>query len=309
MSIVSCYFLDEAHLGADVEPRSLRSFGNKSSRDVYVVWSLVVDQPNGDRIGYALENTDVTVLAMKPQYLDSVIDNLVLSHPLPENHIFISILVGVTLETLQRVFHLCSILSVKQKLSRFIKSPRVAKVIPNTPMMVQEGCSVFCCTHPADNEIIALVQAIFSKGGICEMIPEPLMNAMGALSGSGPAFVYMIIEALSDGAVKMGIPREMSTRFAAQTLLGAAKMVLETGKHPGQLKDEVCSPGGSTICGVHALELGGLSHLIQTRDELEVVSHVSHSSLMSSDRMKPRHALIDAIEAATKRSEEIGKQK
>nr|CAD7457134.1 unnamed protein product [Timema tahoe] len=217
---------------------------------------------------YALENTDVTVLAMKPQYLDTVLDNIVLSRPLPENHLFISILVGVTLETLQR------------KLSRFIKSPRVAKVIPNTPMMVQEGCSVFCCTHPADNEVIALVQAIFSKGGICEMIPEPLMNAMGALSGSGPAFVYMIIEALSDGAVKMGIPREMATRFSAQTLLGAAKMVLETGKHPGQLKDEVCSPGGSTICGVHALELGGL-----------------------------RHALIDAVEAATKRSEEIGKQK
>nr|CAD7568940.1 unnamed protein product [Timema californicum] len=237
-----------------------------SNRNLASWKTLGVNTSNNN--GYALENTDVTVLAMKPQYLDSVIDNLVLSHPLPENHIFISILVGVTLETLQR------------KLSRFIKSPRVAKVIPNTPMLVQEGCSVFCCTHPADNEIIELVQAIFSKGGICEMIPEPLMNAMGALSGSGPAFVYMIIEALSDGAVKMGIPREMSTHFSAQTLLGAAKMVLETGKHPGQLKDEVCSPGGSTICGVHALELGGL-----------------------------RHALIDAIEAATKRSEEIGKQK
>lgn len=134
--------------------------------------------------------------------------------------------------------------------------------MPNTPMMVGDGCTVYCPGQQATAEDISIVKSILEVSGVCRLVPESMINAVMGLSGCGPAFTYVFIEALSDGAVKMGVPREMATNFAAQTVLGAAKMVLETKKHTGTLKDEVCSPGGSTIAGIHALEKGGLRYLI-----------------------------------------------
>lgn len=139
---------------------------------------------------------------------------------------------------------------------------------------------VYCSVNATDQDEM-MVEELLSYIGVTEHVPQSLMNAIGALSGSSPAYVnmsaivyvftnflkpniklkqnfqaYLVIEALADGAVKMGVPRPMATKFAAQVLVGAGKMVLETGKHPGQLKDEVCSPGGTTIAGIHAMECG-----------------------------------------------------
>ena len=122
-----------------------------------------------------------------------------------------------------------------------------------------------------------LVEQLLSAVGVAVSVDEKLLDAVTGLSGSGPAYVYQIIEALSDGGVRVGLPREVATKLAAQTLFGAAKMVLETGEHPGVLKDAVTSPGGTTIAGLHALERGGL-----------------------------RAALMNAVEAATNRSKELG---
>ena len=135
---------------------------------------------------------------------------------------------------------------------------RVVRVMPNTPALV--GCSASAyalgkSTIPADGE---LAQKLFSAVGVAFHVKEPLLDAVTGLSGSGPAYVYMIIEALSDGGVASGLPRDVATKLAAQTVLGSAKMVLETGMHPGALKDMVTSPGGTTIEGVHQLEKGGL---------------------------------------------------
>lgn len=130
--------------------------------------------------------------------------------------------------------------------------------MPNTPALVGEGMAALspCPMMTADE--LDLICKIFNSLGKCEIVPESLMDVVTAISGSSPAFIFMIIEAMADGAVLEGMPREKAYKFAAQTVLGSAKMVLETGKHPAELKDMVCSPGGTTIEGVAVLEENGL---------------------------------------------------
>ncbi|XP_063215526.1 pyrroline-5-carboxylate reductase 3-like [Bacillus rossius redtenbacheri] len=221
-----------------------------------------------DNNGFVVKNADVIILAMKPQYLDAALAETSdsLGDWLPNTKLFISVLGGIRIDTLE------------EKLKKIVIRPRVIRAMPNTPMMVQEGCSAFCRSISATDEDVKITHQIFSAGGRCEMIPESLMNAVSAVSGSGPAFIFVMMEALADGAVKMGIPRASSIELVAQTVLGSAKMVLESGQHPGQLKDSVCSPGGSSICGINVLERAGV-----------------------------RGVLMDAIEATVKRSEEMGK--
>jgi pyrroline-5-carboxylate reductase len=135
---------------------------------------------------------------------------------------------------------------------------RTVRVMPNTPALVGAGASGFALganARAADGE---LAQKLLSAVGLAVPVKESLLDAVTGLSGSGPAYVYQFIEALSDGGVAAGLPREVATRLAAQTVLGGAKMVLETRQHPGVLKDQVTSPGGTTIEGVHELEKGGL---------------------------------------------------
>ena len=152
--------------------------------------------------------------------------------------------------------------------------------MPNTPCLVGASAAGFATRNPQpNNEDAALVAKLFSAVGQAYQLPEHLLDAVTGLSGSGPAFVYLFIEALADGGVKCGLPRNVAQALAAQTVLGAAKMVLETGQHPGALKDAVASPGGTTIAGLHALE-----------------------------RAAFRAAAMDAVEAAAKRAQELGKK-
>ncbi|KAF7385061.1 hypothetical protein V1477_000420 [Vespula maculifrons] len=194
--------------------------------------------------GEVVEQSDVIFLSVKPHMLDDALDGVVKT--LKEkinNKLYVSILVGISLDTLT------------EKLAVIDSNPRVIRSIPNTPIMIGEGITVYCTKNTRQEDII-LIDRLFSFIGISQNVPESLMNAISGLSGSGPAYAYLIIEALADGGVKMGVPRPMATKFAAQVLVGAGKMVLETERHPGQLKDEVCSAGGTTITGVHAMERG-----------------------------------------------------
>ncbi|KYN17429.1 PREDICTED: pyrroline-5-carboxylate reductase 1, mitochondrial-like [Trachymyrmex cornetzi] len=194
-----------------------------------------------------VKNCDIVFLTVKPHMLDDALETIVerKAGEKFETKLFISVLAGVSLDVLYI------------KLSAFVISPRIIRSIPNTPMMIGEGITVYCSNN-AEIKDLELVEMLFSHIGMSQIVPESLMNSIGGLSGSGPAFAYLIIEALADGAVKMGVPRPMATKFAAQVLVGAGKMVLETGRHPGQLKDEVCSSGGTTITGIHAMEKGGV---------------------------------------------------
>jgi len=187
-----------------------------------------------------VEAVDAAVLSVKPQVLPAVAEEIAGS--VRAEHLIISIAPGITLSWLA------------QKLG----TRRLVRVMPNTPALVRQGASAFClgeATRPEDAE---LVRQMLSSVGVCVQVEEKQMDAVTGLSGSGPAYIYLVIEALSDGGVKMGLPRQVASRLAAQTVLGAARMVLETGKHPGELKDQVTTPGGTTIEAIHALESAGV---------------------------------------------------
>ncbi len=204
----------------------------------------------------------VIILAVKPQQMEGMLREL--GTVLTAQHVVVSIAAGVTIARMQKW------------LGR--EDARIVRVMPNTPALVQEGASAFSIGGQASREDAALAQQLFASVGVAVETSETLLDAVTGLSGSGPAYAFQIIEALSDAGVRVGLPRATATLLAAQTLLGAAKMVLETGDHPGVLKDAVTSPGGTTIAGIHELEKGGL-----------------------------RATLMNAVVAATARSVELGR--
>lgn len=201
----------------------------------------------------------VVILAVKPQMMADVLKQL--SGLLSHGPLVISVAAGITLARLE---------------AGLGQGTRLARVMPNTPCLIGRGASGVAM-RSADPDDVNLVTALLGTVGIVESVSESLLDAVTGLSGSGPAYVFQIIEALSDGGVKMGLPRAVATRLAAQTLLGASEMVLTKNQHPAVLKDAVTSPGGTTIAGLHALESGSL-----------------------------RAALINAVEAATLRSRQLG---
>ena len=203
---------------------------------------------------------DVVFLAVKPQQMGTVCEGL---RGGLDNCLVVSIAAGVRLDALA---------------AGLGSDVRLVRVMPNTPCLVGQGAAGYCLGKQADESDGRLVKRLLEASGMAFEVPEKLLDAVTGLSGSGPAFVYLMIEALSDGGVRMGLPREIATALAAQTLRGAAEMVIETGQHPGELKDNVTSPGGTTIAGIAALESGGL-----------------------------RATLMAAVQAATERSIELGR--
>lgn len=192
-----------------------------------------------------LEHAEIIILAVKPQQMGEVLADIA-SH-VADTHLVVSIAAGVPLSTL---------------LNSLGADARVVRVMPNTPCLVGEGASAFALGGASGDADASTVNEMLSTVGTAVQVKEQLLDAVTGLSGSGPAYVYQFIEALSDGGVRVGLPRDIATQLAAQTVLGAAKMVLETGEHPGQLKDAVTSPGGTTIAGLQALEEGSLRGVV-----------------------------------------------
>ena len=188
-----------------------------------------------------VEFAGVIILAVKPDQIHGVLREI--DGGLTEEHLLISIAAGVPLAKLE---------------AGLKEGTRIIRVMPNTPALVGASATAFALGSSATVEDRDLAQKLFSAVGVSFPVKEPLLDAVTGLSGSGPAYIYLVIEALSDGGVAAGLPRDVATRLAAQTVLGAARMVLETGLHPGALKDMVASPGGTTIEGLHELEKGKL---------------------------------------------------
>jgi len=207
-----------------------------------------------------VKSASTLIIAVKPDQVPALLKEI--DPIITDDHLLISIAAGVTLGRME---------------SELPEGTRTVRVMPNTPALVGASASAFALGKSARPEDGQLVSKLFSTVGVAYQVKESLLDAVTGLSGSGPAYVYMIIEALSDGAVAAGLPRDIATKLAAQTVFGAAKMVLETNTHPGALKDMVTSPGGTTIEGIHELERGGV-----------------------------RAALMNAVRAATERSKKLG---
>ena len=181
--------------------------------------------------------SDILILAVKPNKYGEVIEEI--KNAVTSETLIITIAAGITIEFVEKAFG---------------KDLRVVRTMPNTPAMVGEGMTAVSFNKKVTEEDKATAISIFESFGKAEVIEEYLMDVVPAVSGSSPAYVYMFIEALADGAVLGGIPRAKAYKMAAQAVLGSAKMVLEAGKHPGELKDNVCSPAGTTIEAVYTLE-------------------------------------------------------
>jgi pyrroline-5-carboxylate reductase len=217
----------------------------------------VVQKGNGE----AAREADIILLCVKPQVVERVLADI--APVVDDRKLVISIAAGIAIAKIEKVLK---------------ESSRVVRVMPNTPALVLAGAAALAGGKNATSGDLDLAQSIFSSVGRAVIVEEKLMDAVTGLSGSGPAYVFMIIDALSDAGVKAGLPRQLALELSAQTVYGAAKMVLETKEHPGKLRDMVTSPGGTTIEGLHALEKGKL-----------------------------RATLMNAVEAATARSRELGK--
>ncbi|XP_008054897.1 pyrroline-5-carboxylate reductase 3 isoform X1 [Carlito syrichta] len=209
-----------------------------------------------------LQSCSLVIFATKPHVLPVVLTEV--AHVVTAEHILVSVAAGVSLSILEELLP---------------PNTRVLRVSPNLPCVVQEGAMVIARGRHARGSETKLLQNLLEACGWCEEVPEAYVDIHTGLSGSGVAFVCTFSEALAEGAVKMGMPSDLAHRIAAQTLLGTAKMLLHEGRHPAQLRTEVCTPGGTTIYGLHALEQGGL-----------------------------RAATMSAVEAATGRAKELSRK-
>ena len=209
-----------------------------------------------------VRDSDVVVLSVKPQVIDKVLGAI--GQEIRADQLVVSVAAGVPVSAME---------------ARLPDGARVVRTMPNTPATVDAGATAIAPGTHATEEDLEIAHELFAAVGRVVTLDESLLDAVTGLSGSGPAYVMLMIEALADGGVKVGLHRDTALLLAAQTVYGSAKLLLETGEHPGRLKDMVTSPGGTAIAGLHTLESGGL-----------------------------RRTLIDAVEAATTRAAALGEQ-
>lgn len=215
-------------------------------RDLTAEFSVQVVQDVND----AVPGADVILLAVKPSHLTGVLDAM--KGTVVPSQLLVSIIAGAEASYIR---------------DRIGKDNPVVRVMPNLPATVDAGASAIAGLHPATDEHLDLVESILGSCGEVVRVEERQLDAVTGLSGSGPAYVFMVIEALADGGVNMGLSPDVALKLATQTVLGAAKLVLESGEHPAVLKSRVTTPGGTTIAGIHALEQGGLRALFMNAVE------------------------------------------
>lgn len=247
-------------LAAKVPSQQVRASDVKAARltELATNYGIETSTDNAELVRWA----NVIVVSVKPQIVDRVLP--VLRDNMSADALVISIAAGVPIVVFEEALP---------------KAAKVIRTMPNTAAIALAGATGIAAGSAATEADLATAVALFEAVGRCAVLDENLLDAVTGLSGSGPAYVMLMIEALADGGVKVGLGRDVALMLAAQTVYGAAKLQLETGEHPGRLKDMVTSPGGTAIAGLHTLESGGL-----------------------------RRTLIDAVEAAAKRSAELGEQ-
>ena len=247
-------------LAAKVPSQQVRASDVKAARltELATNYGIETSTDNAELVRWA----NVIVVSVKPQIVDRVLP--VLRDNMSADALVISIAAGVPIVVFEEALP---------------KAAKVIRTMPNTAAIALAGATGIAAGTAATETDLATAVALFEAVGRCAVLDENLLDAVTGLSGSGPAYVMLMIEALADGGVKVGLGRDVALMLAAQTVYGAAKLQLETGEHPGRLKDMVTSPGGTAIAGLHTLESGGL-----------------------------RRTLIDAVEAAAKRSAELGEQ-
>ncbi len=241
-----------------VAPEQIRASDVREERlsELEAEYGILTHQDNRELIEWA----NLIVIAVKPQVIDRVLDSL--GSSFRPGTLVVSIAAGVPIRALE---------------SRLPESVRVVRAMPNTAAIALAGATGIAPGARATEADLIATRALFDATGRSVVLDESLIDAVTGLSGSGPAYVMLMIEALADGGVKVGLHRDTALLLAAQTVFGSAKLLLDTGEHPGRLKDMVTSPGGTAIAGLHTLESGGL-----------------------------RRTLIDAVEAATRRAQELG---
>lgn len=240
----------------------------------------------------AVQKCDVLFLAVKPPIIPFVLDEI--APDIEDRHLVVSCAAGVTIS------------SIEKKLSTVRQFPKVIRLMTNTPVIVREGATVYATGTHADVEDGNLLEQLMASVGYCVEVEEDLIDAVTGLSGSGPAYAFTAIDALADGGVKMGLTRRLAVRLGAQALLGAAKMLLDSEQHPGQLKDNVCSPGGATIHAIHLLESGGFRSLLIDAVEASCIRTRELQFLADQDTAPPEAIKKTTLNKVKQRASKAG---